>query len=329
VELNRILIIQTAGIGDVILCTSMLEKLHKHHPNAKIDFLLKKGNEQLFKNHPFLNQVLIWDKSDHKYRNLLDLIILIQDQNYDLLVNVQRFLSTGIVSLFSKAKYRIGFSKNPLSLFYSKRIKHRIEAGIHEIDRNSMLIEKWTDSERILPKLYPIKSHYAKVSQYKTQEYICIAPSSLWTTKELPIEKWVEFLDRIDPQLYVYFLGSKMDILRCKEIKTNTSHSNSLILSGKLTFLETIVLMKDAKMNYVLDSAALHMASTVNAKTTAIFCSTTPEFGFGPLADQSIIIESELDLKCKPCGLHGKKKCKKQNFKCVKTIDTNKLLKQI
>lgn len=328
-ELNRILIIQTAGIGDVILCTSMLEKLHHHHPNAKIDFLLKKGNEQLFKNHPFLNQVFVWDKADHKYRNLLDLIILIQDQKYDLLINVQRFLSTGILSLFSKAKCRIGFSKNPLSIFYTKRIKHRIEAGIHEIDRNSMLIEQWTNNERILPKLYPIKAHYAKVSQYKTQEYICIAPSSLWPTKELPIDKWVEFLDRIDPHLYVYFLGSKMDISRCKEIKTKTTHSNSLILSGKLTFLETIALMRDAKMNYVLDSAALHMASTINAKTTTVFCSTTPQFGFGPLADQSIIVESEQELKCKPCGIHGKKKCIKQDFKCGSTIDTNTLLKQI
>ena len=48
--------------------------------------------------------------------------------------------------------------------------------------------------------------------------------------------------------------------------------------------------MKDAKMNYVNDSAPMHIASAVNAPVTAVFCSTVPEFGFGPLSDVSIIV---------------------------------------
>lgn len=329
-DFKRILIIQTAAIGDVILCTSLIEKMHQSFPDAKIDFLLKNGNEQLFKGHPILNQVLIWDKSEHKYRNLLDVIILVQEMKYDLLINVQRYLSSGLISLLSKAKFRIGFSKNPLSLFYTKRVKHAIgDVSIHEIDRNAKLIEKWTDGVRFMPKLYPVKAHFAKVSQYKTREYICIAPASLWKTKELPYEKWVELLDQIDPDIYVYLIGSDADVVLCKKIKLSTTHPNLLILSGKLKFLETTALMKDARMNYVLDSAPMHMASAVNAKTTAIFCSTAPQYGFGPLADQSIIIESEEHLKCKPCGVHGFKMCPKKHFKCALNINTNKLLKRI
>jgi len=326
VDLNRILIIQTAAIGDVILCTSLIEKIHHHYPDAKIDFLLKKGNEQLFKGHPILNQVLIWDKSEHKYRNLLDVIILVQEMKYDLLINVQRYLSSGLISLLSKAKFRSGFTKNPFSLFYTNRVKHIIgDVSIHEIDRNSKLIEKWTDDGRFLPKLYPIKAHFAKVSQFKTREYVCIAPASLWRTKELPPEKWVEFLNRLDSEIYVYLIGSAADVELCKQIKSSTTHTNSLILSGKLKFLETTALMKDAKMNYVLDSAPMHMASAVNAKTTAIFCSTTPQYGFGPLADQFVIIESEEKLKCKPCGVHGRDKCPEKHFKCGLNINLNKL----
>ena len=43
----KFLIIQTAFIGDVILATALVEKLHRHYPEATIDFALRKGNEGL------------------------------------------------------------------------------------------------------------------------------------------------------------------------------------------------------------------------------------------------------------------------------------------
>ena len=54
---KKILLMQTAFIGDVILATSLLEKLHHHFPEAEIDFLVRKGNESLFKQHPFINKL--------------------------------------------------------------------------------------------------------------------------------------------------------------------------------------------------------------------------------------------------------------------------------
>ena len=76
--MQKFLIIQTAFIGDVVLATSLIEKLHYHFPAAEIDFLLRKGNESLLSNHPFLNQVIIWDKQKNKLRNLWKTIRIIQ-----------------------------------------------------------------------------------------------------------------------------------------------------------------------------------------------------------------------------------------------------------
>ena len=78
-------------------------------------------------------------------------------------------------------------------------------------------------------------------------------------------------------------------------------------------------------MNFVNDSAPMHLASSVNAKTTAIFCSTVPEFGFGPLSDLSQVVEIKEKLKCRPCGLHGKKACPEGHFKCGFEIETKAL----
>ncbi len=44
-------------------------------------------------------------------------------------------------------------------------------------------------------------------------------------------------------------------------------------------------------MNYVNDSAPMHFASAVNAPVTAVYCSTLPSFGFGPLSDKSLLLK--------------------------------------
>src|SRR6185436_6499797 len=116
--MQKFLIIQTAFIGDVVLATAIIEKLHSDFPGSRIDFLLRKGNEELLNGHPYLNEVLIWNKKENKTKNLFKLIRIIRQQNYDKVINVQRFFSTGLVTVLSGAKEKIGFDKNPLSLFF-------------------------------------------------------------------------------------------------------------------------------------------------------------------------------------------------------------------
>ena len=100
---RQILIIQTAFIGDVILATGLLEKLHHQFPDADIDFLVRKGNESLMNGHPFVRETLVWDKKGGKYSNLFKLIGKIRATPYDLVVNVQRFANSGLITALSKA----------------------------------------------------------------------------------------------------------------------------------------------------------------------------------------------------------------------------------
>jgi heptosyltransferase-2 len=326
--MNKILVIQTASLGDVILSTPLLEKLNFLYPDAAVDFLLKKGNEGLFTSHPYIHNLLIWNKSKDKYKQLIHLLKIIRNEKYDLIVNLQRFSTTGFLTAFSNAKTTIGFNKNPFSFLFTKSVKHKIGKkynGIHEVERNMELLNDLPCNQKFKVKLYPSKKDFACVSQYKTIRYICIAPSSLWKTKQFPSDRWIEFLKDIDNDLRIYFLGSKNDILLCNEIILHSGYKNSLNLAGKLTLLESAALMKDALMNYVNDSSPLHLASSTNARVTAIFCSTIPEFGFGPLSDDKMVIEVNEKLDCRPCGLHGFKNCPKEHFKCAYNIDINQL----
>lgn len=327
--MQRILIIQTAFIGDAVLATGLVEKLHQHQPDAAIDILVRKGNEAMFQQHPFLHEVLIWQKQQNKYRHLWQLLKQIRARKYDLVVNVQRFAATGFLTAFSGAKMTVGFDKNPLSWMFTKTIKHRIstaEASLHEYQRNHELIAFCTDDQPAKPRLYPTAADQAKVAPYAERPYVCIAPASVWFTKQFPVSKWIDLMQALPDHLQIYLIGAPGDKAMCDEMMAACSGKAITNLCGQFSFLASAALMKGALMNYVNDSAPMHFASSVDAPVTAVYCSTIPAFGFGPLSSQSHIIEVPTALDCRPCGLHGQKACPKGHFNCAMQIQTSQLL---
>jgi heptosyltransferase-2 len=325
----KVLIIQTAFTGDVILATPMIEKIHQFYPNACIDFLLKKGNEGLFENHPFINQILILDKKQGKVKQLWSLMKQIRAKKYDYVINLHRFLSSGILVALSGAKHKIGFDKNPLSFTYTVKKTHLINQKgnfVHEIDRNLSLIQDFTDSKTTKPKLYPSDKDYNNVKI--NTEYICIAPASVWFTKQFPLKKWIELIDHLPSNIAVKLLGGPTDTDLCNNIKNGSKHQAVTVMAGQLNFLESAALMQHARMNFVNDSAPLHMASATNAPVAAIFCSTIAAFGFTPVSDISFLIESNNHLPCRPCGLHGHKACPLGHFNCA-DLDVKAILKKV
>jgi ADP-heptose:LPS heptosyltransferase len=330
--LQKFLVIQTAFIGDVVLATGIIEKLHAWFPEAEIDFLLRKGNEGLLAQHPWLHEVLVWDKQQGKFKDLKRLLGIIRSRQYDKVINVQRFAATGILTAFSGAKEKIGFDKNPLSAAFTTRVKHLISTPLqpkHEIERNNDLIAHFTDAQPFKPRLYPSAADLTLVQAYKASSYICVAPSSVWFTKQYPAEKWISFIQKIPAAYTVYLLGAPSDKALCDGISKACPGHTVSNLCGKLSLLQSAALMKDAVMNYVNDSAPMHFASSVNAPVTAVYCSTLPSFGFGPVSDASFIVETQEPLACRPCGLHGRKVCPLGHFKCANTIKDEQLLEKI
>ena len=320
------LIIQTAFIGDVILATSVIEKLYTAYPEASIDFLLRKGNESLLTYHPHLRNVLIWDKKKGKIKNLLKLISTVRSLKFDVVVNIHRFASSGLITAFSGAGAKIGFDKNPWSFAFNFKIKHDLDSGLHETDRNQKLIEHLTNDIPALPKLYPSQKDFESVSKYSVGRYLCIAPTSVWFTKQFPKNQWVDFIKNVINRFdHIYLLGALSDKSVCDFITTEVSSVRVINLAGQLSFLESAALMKGAEMNFVNDSAPMHLASAMNAPVTAVYCSTVPSFGFGPLSQKSFIVQTNEKLSCRPCGLHGYKACPEGHFNCATTISTSSL----
>jgi ADP-heptose:LPS heptosyltransferase len=328
---QKILIIQTAFIGDVVLATPLVEKLHVFFPTARIDFLLRKGNEQLLAGHPYIHEVLIWNKKKNKRQNLFRMIMRVRKNKYDLVVNVQRFFATGLITAFSAGQETIGFDKNPLSFLFSKKIKHRLggEAAVHETVRNLDLIRDLTDDSIFKPKLYPSAADFASIEPLTQGKYITMSPASVWFTKQFPVSHWISFIQKIPSGPGIYLLGGQGDVNICQQILISSPRDEIKVLAGSLSFLQSAALMSRAQMNYVNDSAPMHFASAMNAPVTAVYCSTIPGFGFGPLSDKSFIVEIENPLYCRPCGLHGYKACPEGHFRCALEIRDEQLIETL
>jgi len=155
---------------------------------------------------------------------------------------------------------------------------------------------------------------------------VCIAPTSVWFTKQYPEEKWLELLAALPASLPVYLLGGPPDTAACERLAQAAGRPGLVSLSGKLSLLASAALMHGAVLNYVNDSAPLHLCSAVDAPVCAVFCSTVPAFGFGPLSTFSRIVEHPGPLACRPCGLHGHARCPLGHFRCAREIETAQLL---
>lgn len=331
--MHRFLVIQTAFTGDVVLATAVVERLHSFFPAAEIDFLLRKGNEGLLDRHPFLRKVWIWDKRRSKMRNLFRLIAQVRREKYTHVINLHRFASSGLLTWLSGAPYKAGFDKNPFSFCYTRKVTHRISIdqtpAVHETDRNQEVIAGLTGPDRAFPVLYPAEEDYQAVQSFREGNYICIAPASVWFTKQFPAEKWVDFINTLPGSVKIYLLGGPGDAALADHIIRNTRHPAVTSFCGRLSYLASAALMQGAVMNYVNDSAPLHFASSMRAPVTAVFCSTVPAFGFGPIHENGHVVEIATPLYCRPCGLHGHAACPEGHFRCAFHITNDQLYQWI
>lgn len=265
---QKILIIQTAFIGDVILATSLIEITRAKFPLAQIDFLLRKGNESIISTNPNITNLYIWNKSQGKFKSLIKLLFQIRKEKYDLVLNIQRFFNSGLLTAFSSAKVKIGFHSNPLSFLFTKKVTHKIPYSrkeidklnqsysdfYHEVERNFMLLQagfpefKIPEIKELRPKLYFNEKDILALSHIpKDEKYFVLAPSSVWFTKQWHINKWLELVEQLAAEGTIYLIGAPSDEGHVQKLLIK---DNIINLCGKLSLRQSALLMKNAAKGF-------------------------------------------------------------------------------
>ncbi len=321
-----ILVIQTAFIGDTILASAFAKSVHERFPDAPIHFLLRKGNEAVNQGLPFVHKTWVWDKGQGKARALWGIIRELRKYEFRAVFNLHRHFNSGLVTMLVKADAKVGFKQNPLSFAYTHKVDHQIPHMVegmawHEVQRNHQLLHAYDatvlleeNPKKLRPVLPILAKHREKTAPFKTAPFVVVAPASVWFTKQWPEGRFTELVAKLSATHKVLLVGGPGDKDLCDRVK---GASPAVNLCGQLNLLESAALMEGAARVFVNDSGPLHLASAVNAPTTAVFCSTVPAFGYGPLATDAVVLESPEKLECRPCGLHGHKACPLGHYKCA------------
>jgi heptosyltransferase II len=334
---RKILVIQTAFLGDVILALPIVQTIRNHISESIIDFLCIPSTENVLMNHPSINKVIPYDKKDaDKLDKFIEVLSEIREEEYDVVITPHRFLRSALLSYYSEAKVRIGFDKNSLSFLLTAKAKYVKDK--HEILRNLDLvklipgIEYKEDKISLKPELYPSQQNIGKVDQLLMLHHsnlISFAPCSRWFTKQLPEERSIEIIHKLLLKGYnVALLGGESDVNYCNEVESQVKDGALLNFCGKLTPLESYAVITKSKALITVDSAVQHLGAASGIPIVLIYGSTDRSFGFYPLTSVNKIIEIK-SLDCRPCTDHGRDKCPLDHFKCMRDLSAEEIVEAV
>ncbi len=320
--MEKILVIQTAFIGDAILTLPMIQKLKEKYSQSEIHIIAIPATEEIFSNSLFIDKVIILDKKG-KHKSLFSLINFsreIKKNNYTKIFSPHRSSRTSLLVMLSNVKETYGFTNSSLRHVYKNLVDYKINN--HEVQRNLDLIGfgYGNNDWRVLPQIEVPEKIKEDVSNYFGElninfQFAAIAPGSVWETKKYPIEyyeKIIEFL--VSNSFCVLLIGGQADENLCSEL-ANKFKNNVKSTAGKFSLIGSIELLKRTKILISNDSAPTHLGMCADIPTLTLYCSTVADFGFSPYNSNSNFL-SYNDLNCKPCGIHGYNECPIKTFDC-------------
>ncbi len=320
----KILVWQTAFLGDLILSTHLFASIKALYPESQLHVIAKPFGKDVLRNNPYVDKLIVFDKNK---QSTLSLIKQLRAEKYDIAVSPHRSHRASYSLFLSKIPIRIGFDKAGFSFLYTKKAQHKFD-GTHEIDRNLQLLkflDKY-DKKKLIkyPQLFldEMEDQFYKKYGLESRRYVAVAPGSKWKTKRWTKEGFAQLIDKLSKTEEVVIIGSNEDADFTKEI-LKLSKSNPLNLVGKTNLRESFSIIKHAKALISNDSAPVHMAVAFNTPVVDIYGPTVTDFGFYPYRNGIVV---EVPLECRPCGLHGHNQCPIKTHQCMKDITADMVL---
>lgn len=322
----RTVIIQTAFIGDVVLCTSMIESLAKE--GHSVGFVVKPETANILEHDPHIFKLHVFDKrgKDSGITGLLSMSKKIRAGKYDAALVPHRSLRSAALARFARIPVRIGFSNSAGSRLYTHKIAYSKTA--HEIVRNHALLKPVGIADApSAPTITVTRGDMNEAADFfkncgigDNDTVAGFGPGSKWFTKQWGVERYRKLAELIinETNCKVVCFGGKDEKALGTEICG--ARSNAVYSAiGYLSLRESAAALKKMRVVVTNDNGLMHIAAAAGTPVVAIFGPTVPEFGFSPWGDNHDIMGR--DLYCRPCSIHGTKSCPEKHFRCMKEIE--------
>jgi heptosyltransferase-2 len=333
-DFKKILVIQTAFIGDVILVTPLLETVACEFKDAQLYVLVTPQGKEILAGNPNINEIIVYDKKgkDKGFFKFYDMVKRIKEKKFDLVLIPHRSLRSSLLAYLAKIPKRIGFNTSGGSFLLTDKVPY-LKAK-HEVERNLDLAQLSLGIKVVKRQLNIYledkEEYFAKkfLAEYNVINdfLIGIAPGSVWATKRWTTEGYAQVADELSKKYNakIIIFGGKEDVALAEKISTNME-TTPIIAAGRTNLKELSALISKCRLFITNDTAPMHIAMAFNIPTIAIFGPTTLDIGFGPYGVNFIVVERK-GLECRPCSLHGPRKCPEKHFACMKQISTQQVL---
>lgn len=319
----KILLVQTSFLGDTILSTPVISGIKKLYPASELWIMTTPLSAHLVKRDPLLNGVIPYDKRDRESgaSGLLRVARKLKAMRFDRVYSLHRSFRTTLLLWLARIPCRIGCHDAGLAgLYHETRSRDFSE---HDVLRNLSIlageldIASFDQEMRLsAPKADEIRPDLRE-QVAAAAPYAVIAPGSVWKTKMWASEGFRSVAAVLRQKGYqVILTGAAADEPVCRMVSKDLDLIN---LAGKSDISETMYVVSHADLVVCNDSMTLHMASAFKIPNVAVFCATSPKFGYGPWKNRAIVVEKQ-GLACKPCRPHGSMKCPEGTDACMNDL---------
>jgi heptosyltransferase-3 len=304
--ITKILVLKLRAIGDVVLSTVVLRNLRLAFPGAQIDFLTERSSREVVEGNPDINTIL---EFDHRRDSGVGLIWTVRRRKYDLVIDLFGNPRTAIVTLFSGARYRVGYRFKWRQYCYTIVVKPR-GGEVHNTEFNLdalRAIDVPIVSNTIEFPLDAASEHFAgefftrQVQRQPGSDFIvALNPGGGWYTKRWRIPQYARLGDALVNEygakvLLVWGPGEEKDVRELQSTMTQPS-----LPLPETTLKQLGAILRRCHLLVTNDSGPMHIAAAVGTPVVAIFGPTNPELQ-GPVGAGHEIVRNER-LLCLCCN---------------------------
>jgi heptosyltransferase I len=318
--IRKILIVKPSSLGDVVHSLPFLNAMKTCFPKAEIHWVIAKGLESLLVDHPMIDRLIIINKdlwknlsrAGNTLKEIRELFKQLRHEKYDIVVDLQGLLRSGLITMATHAPQRIGFSeaREGSRFFYTKKV--RGGRDIHAVDRYMKVAEELGCDVSV--RVFPFALFHGDGEKAGKREalapYAVLVPGARWKTKIWPAESFGKVASMLP--LRSVIVGSSTDKAIANEV-VSRSGEKAESLAGQTSLRQLIEIMRTAEVVITNDSGPMHIAAALNVPVVAVFGPTSPG-RTGPYGKGHVVLQSE--SVCVPCF---KRECK-NNMRCMKEI---------
>jgi heptosyltransferase-1 len=290
---TNILIIKPSAIGDVVMSLPALSALRKAFPDAKITWLIRSEYAPLLRNHPDLNEIILFDRrllakwwySPQSFKALIALIRQLRSERFEAIIDLQCLLRTALFGRLSGAEHRFGQSgaREFAWLFYNHKIKHDLGC-VHVVDFYLKIVESVTGRRACAEFVVP-HDEYAQESvrrllsdsRVSDNNYIVLIPGASNPKKRWPTASFASLADRIHSQsdAAIIMAGSAGDRKFSTAIQAATK-APLIDFAGRTSLSELVALLRSARLIVSNDTGPGQIAGALGVPLVIIFGPTNP-----------------------------------------------------